>query len=51
MQMPGNKNTSQTTQHEQKVMLRDHRISKKESHQGESSAIPAPTIAGEVTLY
>lgn len=39
------------THREQKVMLRDQRISKKLSHQGESFATPAHSIAGEISLY
>lgn len=46
MQMPGNKNTSQMSHHEQKVMLGDQGMSKREKHQGESFTTP-----GEMNLY
>lgn len=39
------------THHEQKVMLRDQRISKKKSRQGESFATPARSVAGEINLH
>lgn len=51
MQMSSNKNTSQLTHQQVKVMLGDQRISMGESHQGESFASPEHSRVWEKTSF